>query len=70
MKEMIKNGDIPKASAKCPICGCEFMYDRRDVLECSGIHDSHFDYYVSCLCCEGKLKITHEKLERLKLINY
>lgn len=69
MKEMIKKGDIPKASAKCPICGCEFLYDRRDVC-CDSMtfyNGCSRSYYVNCLCCEGELTISKENIEKLKL---
>ena len=32
---IIKHGDVPKAKATCPVCGCEFEFEPRDVDECS-----------------------------------
>lgn len=63
MKKIIKNGNIPETQASCPVCGCEFMYDRPEAVRTS----SH-DYEVECPCCKAKLKIHYDNLVSLKLL--
>ena len=31
--KIIKHGNVPRATATCPVCGCEFEYEKQDVEE-------------------------------------
>lgn len=62
MIEIIKQGDIPQASAKCPICECEFIYDRREIHK-----ENASEYSVPCPCCSEKLAITYDNKKTLKI---
>lgn len=61
--KIIKEGTVPETNGKCPVCGCEFIYDRRDVAV-----DSEYGYRVECPCCKDKLMICGESKVTLKIV--
>lgn len=63
MKKIVRNGRVPTTEAICPICECEFIYDRTDV---KVVSDS--EYNVTCPCCKEKLAIHYENKVTLKLL--
>ena len=63
MKQIVKEGEVPQSNAKCPICKCEFIYDRIEIIK-----ESATEYYVSCPCCSENLLITGENLKLLKIL--
>lgn len=62
MKEIIKEGKVPQANAICPICECEFIYDRIEIIKKSAT-----EYYVDCPCCAKRLLITEDNKLTLKI---
>lgn len=60
--KIIKEGTVPEAHAKCEICGCEFLYDRRDVEKISAT-----EYLIECPCCMEKREINYDSKVTLKI---
>ena len=62
MKKVTKEGAIPETTANCPICECEFIYDRTEVIKIS-----ESEYHVECPRCKESLTITYENKKTLKI---
>lgn len=59
--KIIKEGKVPTATANCPICGCEFEYEPRDVSNASFNNDYAtltYGCFVRCPQCGKEIHAT------------
>lgn len=60
--KILKEGMLPTEQDRCIVCGCEFEFDRTDVLE------EYLKYiYVKCPTCGDIIYLTKEQREELNL---
>lgn len=77
MSKITKEGELPVKRVKCDYCGCEFEYDKRDVVERVS-HDFarlslpplfNTDYPVACPYCHTAHPLPENILDQLKAGN-
>lgn len=65
--KIIKQGNLPTATMKCSLCGCEFVYDKRD-LELTPYYFPFKDsFYVDCPHCNKHLPVSEDIFDKLIL---
>ena len=63
MITVIKHGET-KFKLTCPVCGCEFEYEREDLQEGEGLYSGEF--YIKCPDC-GKVVKHKEKPQHIDI---
>lgn len=71
MSKIIKEGELPVKRAKCDYCGCEFEYDKRDVVMEREVFYGSFikRHSVECPYCYTEHPLLADILDQLKAVN-
>lgn len=59
--KILKEGKLPSTKDRCLVCGCEFEFDRTDVVDSDGF------YLIKCPTCRDDIYLTKEQKEELNL---
>ncbi|GEM_PF-4525356 len=78
MSKIIKEGELPVKRVKCDYCGCEFEYDKRDLIKERCLNGSPLwggtvsmaeSYSVACPYCHTAHPLPADILYQLKAVN-